>query len=194
MIYLVLTEKDLLPSKPIIKKPRSFNPIGAIVTGIILASAHTILYRSFWGKDIHVGFSVFGFLLLMLAIIGMYFLISLSAKYIAFVLKVEQHRTKSALIMEQALLAYLGFVPSYGFLLVYSTQGISMYTLLITIGTFILLFTAILYRDFEWLVKNKISLGYLLQWKYYPNIRLLAGISMLIVFAVTGTFFLSCLI
>jgi len=191
---VVLTEKDLIPTKPIIKKPPSFNPLGAIVVGLTLGATHALLYASLWIKTINVAFSIFGFLLLPAVIIALYFQVSLTAKYSVFVLKIEENKTKSALITREILLAYIGFVPSYGFMIVYSVRGLKLETLLITMGAYVILFGLMLYINFEKLVKKKVSLGYLLQWKYYINKGVLVGTATGTVVILTLIFFVACLI
>ena len=68
---MVLTEKDLVPTTPVIKKPKTFNPLGAAFSGLIIGTGHFLINNSFLEKTSHIALGILGIFLLILSILHM---------------------------------------------------------------------------------------------------------------------------
>ena len=69
---MTLTEKDLLTKAPAIKKPRTLNPLGAILYALIMGGGHTLFYNSFVRTKYVFGI---GFVGIFLVVVGALFLL-----------------------------------------------------------------------------------------------------------------------
>jgi len=174
---VVLTEKDF-PSKPIIRKPRTFNPLGGVFFALTLGGAHILLNNSLVEKNLPIGFSIFGFLLI---IIGMFFTLvasSLSSKYAIFITRIDKARNLLAQTIYQILLFYMGFVPIYGFTIVYGAV-VSINKIIFAALAVVLIFSIIIGINTKILLREKVSLGYLQQITFQPNKLILILLSTL---------------
>ncbi|MHA1687506.1 MAG: hypothetical protein ACTSYD_14075 [Candidatus Heimdallarchaeaceae archaeon] len=161
---MVLTAKDLVSTKPILKKPKTFNPLGGICTGLLLGGAHSLLAHTIVVKDIAIGFLTFSIILQILSLISFYATISLSGKYSSFILRTSSPPKQfQSMLAEQILMFYIGFVPSYGFTLSYSIQGLDFKKIVAVLIIIMVGFFAGLYYNTKLMKKKEVRLGHLLQ-------------------------------
>ncbi len=164
---MVLTETDLTQIRAI-KRPKTFNPLGGVVLGITLGIAHSNLSNYFVysiGTILTVIIAIF---LLLVSIVLIYITLSLTSKNIRFILLHERHKTFQSQFILNALLFYLGFTPLYGLAIVYASQRIPFPHFLIPIGVLLLIYSSILWFFAQYLHKEKVSMGYILDIKYQP--------------------------
>ena len=186
---MVLTDKDLVPKTPIIKKPRTFNPLGAIFFGLFLGIGHTLIYLSLIRKTYLWYFSIFGFILVILAAFFVLANISITAKSIVFLLKLDKSKTLLAQLFLQILVFYLGFLPIYGFIIVYLEQKIALWQILVTTVVAVVLFSLALIFNIYQIQKVKATLGDLKKLLYQPKRPLIICISVIVVVIVTAIVF-----
>ena len=168
---MVITDKDLLTKKPVVKKPRTFNPLGAIAFGLSLAFGQSLLYKSFIDKTINPGFSALGIFLLLISIAAMLGTLSVSGKYAVFMIKLDGQEKQLIQTALQIMYFYIGFIPVYGFTLVYSvtTGSLDFWKIIIFMIIVIVLFVpAIIYQIRKFNVKE-ITLNDLRELFFQPN-------------------------
>ena len=168
---MVITDKDLATKKPIVKKPRTFNPLGAIVFGLSLAFGHSYLYNSFIDKTISAGFSALGIVLLLISILAMLVTLSLSGKYTAFMIKLEGKEKLLIQSVLQIVYFYIGFIPVYGFALVYSISSGSLdfWKVIIFMISVLVLFALAIFYMIRLFNSKEIGLNDLRELFYQPN-------------------------
>ncbi|MCE7740836.1 MAG: hypothetical protein GOP50_00130 [Candidatus Heimdallarchaeota archaeon] len=187
---MALTEEDLISKTPTIKKPKTLNPLGAVIFGLLLGIGHTLIYSSLLRIRYYWYFSIFGFLLIALSVLVIIVVISLTSKSILFTLKIEKVKTPPALSVLQILLFYLGFVPIYGFSIMYLEQTIEFWEIMVTTAIVVVLFALALLLNIFLIKKEKASLGHLKKFFYQPKKLLLIGIGIMISSIVTAIIFL----
>lgn len=179
---MVLSAKDLVSKKPIIKKPKTFNPVGAILTGISLAGAHSLTVHIFKTKDIQNGYFAFAIILYILTLLAFYATISLSAKYLSFIYRVESPPKKlQNLMVEYTLIFYIGIVPSYGFTIAYSTSTLTFERILISLGIVLVGFLGGLVYNVYLMIQKEVRLGHLLQAFFQVKKGILIALDLVIV-------------
>ncbi|MHA1345345.1 MAG: hypothetical protein ACTSVO_13800 [Candidatus Heimdallarchaeaceae archaeon] len=157
---MVLTDKDFATKKPAVKKPRTLNPLGGVLIGFSMGGGQALIYKSFIDSTINVGFSALGIFLILLAATILLATLSLSGKYVSFIVKLEGENKKSIQTALQIMYFYIGFVPIYGFTLVYSISSGSLdfWKILIVIGVFVVFFAAEIFFVITLFYKKEISL------------------------------------
>jgi hypothetical protein len=177
---LVLTDKDFATKKPIVKKPRTLNPLGAVLIGLSMGGGQALIYKSFIDTTINVGFSALGIFLTLLAATFLLATLSLSGKYVSFIVKLEGENKKSIQTAIQIMYFYIGFIPIYGFTLVYSISSGSLdfWKILITMGVFIIFFTAEIFFVISVFNKKEISLVDLKEPFFQPELIIIIIISV----------------
>jgi len=187
---LSLTEKDLISKTPTIREPKTLNPLGAVIFGLLLGIGHTLIYSSLLEIGYHWYFSIFGFLLVALSILVIMIAISLTSKSIVFTLKIEKAKTLPAQSLFQILLFYLGFVPIYGFSIVFLEKSIEFWQIMVNTSIVVVLFAlAILFNIFL-IKREEANLGDLKKFFYQPKKLLLIGMGIMISSIVTAVIFL----
>ncbi|MCK5141158.1 MAG: hypothetical protein KAQ70_03110 [Candidatus Heimdallarchaeota archaeon] len=169
---MVLTDKDFVPKKPIVKKPRTLNPLGAFLVGLSMGGGQALIYKSFIETTINVGFSALGIFLTLLAATFLLATLSLSGKYVSFTVKLEGENKKSIQTALQIMYFYIGFIPIYGFTLVYSISSGSLdfWKILVVMGVFIVFFVAEIFFVISLFYKKEISLGDLKEPFFQPEL------------------------
>ncbi len=175
---MVLTDKDI-STKPIIKKPRTFNPLGGVFTGLFLGIGHALLIKSFIKNNIGIGRGVLGILLIILSVAPSLVAISLSAKFAIFNTIIEKSRNIVAQITFQIILFYVGFLPIYGFAIVYTTGNFELWKLLVLGSIQVVLVASLFLVNFRFLTKEKPSVRNLQKPLFQPNKILLILLSFL---------------
>jgi len=187
---LALLGEDIAPKAPIIKKPKTLNPLGAVVYAFLLGLGHTYVYSSLVKLRYYRYFSIFGFLLIGLSIFVIIVVISLTAKSILFTLKIERNKTLAAQTILQILLFYLGFTPIYGFSIAYFEKTIEFWEIFINIIVIAVLFALALFANIILIQKENPSLGHLKKPLYQPKKLILIGIGIIISSISTAIIFL----
>ncbi len=176
---MVLTERDLVPTKPIIKNPKTFNPLGAAAAGLVVGIGHFLINNSFLEKTSHYGFGILGIFLLILSIPTIMAVVSLSTKYAIFITKVETSKTIQNQFALQIMYFYIGFMPIYGFAVVFGAAVRNVEETIIATVEFwkigaasviiIALYTVIMIINLNLFQKEKRSLGDLKELLFQPN-------------------------
>ena len=176
---MVLTEKDLVPTTPVIKKPKTFNPLGAAFSGLIIGIGHFLINNSFLEKTSHIALGAFGIFLLILAVVSLMAVVSLSTKYALFVAKVEPSKTITNLFALQIVYFYIGYMPIYGFTIVFGSavrevgetliSSVEFWKIGVTSIIVIVLFTVAIIFNLYIFQKEKRSLGYLKELLFQPD-------------------------
>ncbi|MCG3220579.1 MAG: hypothetical protein H7641_04290 [Candidatus Heimdallarchaeota archaeon] len=175
---MVLTDKDIA-TKPIIKKPRTFNPLGGVFTGLFLGIGHALLNKSFIKNNVGLGIGVLGIILIILSVAPGLVAISLSPKFAIFNTIVEKSKNIVAQITFQIILFYVGFLPIYGLAIVYTTGNFDLWKLLV-LGAIHVVFVAGLFLiNHRFLTKEKPSISNLQKPLFQPNKILLILLSFL---------------
>ena len=187
---MALTEKDLISKAPVIKKPRTLNPLGAIICGLVLGIGHTLIYSSLVRIRYYRYFSIFGFLLVALSALVLIISITLTAKSILFTIKIDKRKTLSAQVVLQILLFYLGFTPVYGFSLVYFEGKIEFWAIMVNAVIVVVLYAIALIVNVMLIMREKASLGHLKQFFYQPMKLLIICFGIIISSIVTAVIFL----
>jgi hypothetical protein len=177
-MLLVLTDKDL-GTKPIIKKPRTFNPLGGIFTGLFLGIGHALLTKSFIRNNVGVGMGVLGIILVVLSVAPGLAAITLSPKFALFNTIVEQSRNIIAQITFQIIIFYVGFLPIYGFAMVYTVANLELWMILVLGAIQVVITAALLLVNLRILKTEKPSIGHLQKPLYQPNKLLIILLSFL---------------
>ena len=180
-----ISAKDIAPTAPAIKKPKTLNPLGAIICGLSLGGGHTLIYGSLLRTEFASYISVFGFLLVVLSMFVILVALNLTTKSILFTLKIEKEKTLAAQSIFQVLLFYLGFTPIYGFSIVYFEGTIEFWEIFVNTVVLIVLFTLALYFNLWLMQKENPSLGHLKQLMYQPKKPIIICICILISAVVT---------
>jgi hypothetical protein len=180
---LVLTDKDFATKKPIVRKPKTLNPLGAVLVGLSMGGGQALIYNSFIDASINVGFSALGIFLTLLAATILLATLSLTGKYVSFVVKLEGKHKKSIQTGLQIMYFYIGFIPIYGFTLVYSIGSgtLDFWKILIVMGVFVLFFAAELFYVISLFYKKEINLGELKEPFFQPELILMIIICVLTV-------------
>ena len=165
---MVLTEKDLM-AKPIIKRPRTFNPFGAILTGFLIGIGHGLINNSLVKKNTHFALGILGFFLIILSVVSILAAISLSAKTAVFNSRIEQHRKLVAQATFQVMLFYLGYFPLYGFSLIFLTSGVDLWKIMVLSLSVVGVFTIIFLYDIKILNIKEIKLADLREMFFQPQ-------------------------
>ncbi|MHA1303028.1 MAG: hypothetical protein ACTSQE_15970 [Candidatus Heimdallarchaeaceae archaeon] len=188
-LKVVLTESDFVQRKPI-KNPMTLNPLGAIITGISFGEGFVLLYNSLIDKTYNASTSVLGILLLLFSIISFFVSTVLTSKSIEFFLILEKDTQFFKRILVQSLLFYLGFTPSFGFLVAYGASTISFWKYFIPILVFSSGFFILVWDNIKILRKKEARIGNLLQPTYQPNKILVLALSALPILISTLTLIL----
>lgn len=175
---MVLTDKDLA-TKPIIKKPRTFNPLGGAFAGLFLGISHALITKSFIRTNAGVGIGILGILLAVLSIAPCLAAISLSPKFALFNTIIEKTRNIIAQITFQIILFYVGFLPIYGFALVYTVGGFQLWKMLVLAAVQVVLVATIYLVNLRMLQLEKPSFGHLQKAFYQPNKILIISLSFI---------------
>ncbi|NPD88078.1 MAG: hypothetical protein HGN29_05120 [Asgard group archaeon] len=175
---MVLTDKDIA-TKPIIKKPRTFNPLGGVFTGLFLGLGHALLDKSFIKNNEGIGIGILGILLIILSVAPGLAAISLSPKFALFNTIAEKSKNIIAQIIFQILIFYVGFLPIYGFAVVYTTRGFELWKLLVLGAIQVILIAVLFLINFRFLMKEKPSISNLQKPLFQPNKILLISLSFL---------------
>ena len=176
---MVLTERDLVPTTPIIKKPRTFNPLGAAFSGLLVGVGHFLINNSFLEKTSHIALGILGIFLLLLSIGSIMAVVNLSTKYALFTTKVEAAKTIPSQIAIQIVYFYIGFMPIYGFVVVFGSVVREVGDTLLSTVEFwkigvvsvivIVLFAVSILLNLNLFQKEKRSLGELKELLFQPN-------------------------
>ncbi|MCE7747626.1 MAG: hypothetical protein GPJ51_04470 [Candidatus Heimdallarchaeota archaeon] len=166
---MVISEKDLLAKAPIIKKPKTLNPFGAIILAALLGGGQALIRNSFVKHRIHVGLGVLGIILIIISIFFLYVAVSLSAKTALFTTKIEPSKTIYAQIALQIMFFYIGFLPIYGFSIVYFDKTLALWKILSIAFSILIFFAAILYLNVKIMQKDEAKLGDLKKPFYQPK-------------------------
>lgn len=165
---MVLTEKDLI-TKPIIKKPKTFNPLGAMFTGILLGIGHGLINNSFIKKSTHFALGILGIFLVIISVASILAAISLSAKTAVFNSRIEEFRKLEAQVIFQILLFYLGFFPLYGFSLIFITSDVDFWRIIVLSLSVVVFFAVIILYDIKILNNKEIKLADLREIFFQPQ-------------------------
>jgi hypothetical protein len=186
---LSISAKDLATTAPVIKKPKTLNPLGAVIYGLAIGGGHTLIYASLL-RDVYKPYiSVFGFLLVGLSMFIVLVTLSLTTKSILFTLKIDKARTLAAQYVFQVLLFYLGFTPIYGFSIVYFEKTIEFWEIFLNTAIVVVLFAVALYLSIWLMKKENPSLGHLKQLMYQPKKLIIIGICITISAVATAVLF-----
>ena len=181
------TEKDhLVPTTPTIKKPKTLNPLGAVVYGLLLSIGHYLIYASLLRVGLYAYFSVFGFLLAALSVPVIIVALNLTTKSILFTYKLDKRKTLPAQTILQILLFYIGFTPIYGFGIMYLETTIEFWEIMVNSVIVSTLFGGFLILNIFLMNKEKPSLGHLKQLLYQPKKILIVCIGISISAIVTA--------
>ena len=175
---MVLTDKDLAP-KPIIKKPKTFNPLGGVFAGLFLGLSHALMNNSFIKQNVGIGIGVLGILLIFLSIASGLVSVSLSPKFALFNTKIEKSRTIPAQMSLQIILFYIGFLPPYGFALVYTTRDFELWRLLVLGAVYVVLTALLFILNIRILLLENPSIGHLQKPFWQPKKVLLILLSFI---------------
>jgi len=181
-----LTAKDLGPSAPTIRKPRTLNPLGAVIYGLLLGIGHTLIYSSLLRIRYYRYYSIFGFILVAVSAAVIVVAITLTSKYILFTLKLEKEKTFPAQTIYQILLFYLGFTPAYGLSIIYLEQTIEVWEVFVNTGVVVALFALTLYANILLMKRENPSLGHLKKMMFQPLKLVLISIGIIISSIVTA--------
>ncbi len=165
-----LLESDITQKPRVSKKPKTFNPLGAIFTGIFLGLGHAYIYRSLITSQLINFWRIFsGIILVLLSSFTMVITLSLTSKSIRFFLIIDKTKTKPSMIVSNTLLFYIGLVPTYGFAVKYTTPAIPFYFILIAIGVLVLSIAGLLYLNITLLEETGARLGDLMETENQPK-------------------------
>lgn len=165
---MVLTEKDLM-TKPIIKRPKTLNPLGAIITGIFMGIGHGLINNSLIKKTTHFALGILGVFLIILSVASILAAISLSAKTAVFNSRIEEHRKLEAQTIFQIMLFYLGYFPLYGFALIFLTSGVDFWKILVLSLSVVSVFAILFIYDIKILSDKEIKLADLREMLFQPQ-------------------------
>ncbi len=165
---MVLTEKDLI-TKPIIKRPKTFNPLGAMLTGILMGIGHGLINNSLIKKNTHFGLGILGFFLIIISVASILAAISLSAKTAVFNSRIEEHRKLEAQAIFQVMLFYLGYFPLYGFSLIFLTSGVDFWKIIVLSLSVVVVFTLLFIYDIKILNVKEIKYADLREMLFQPQ-------------------------
>ncbi len=165
---MVISEKDLL-TKPVIKKPKTLNPLGAIFFAGLLGGGQALILNSFVKHTIHVGMGALGIILLVISTIFVIIAVSLSAKISLFMVKLEPTKTITAQYALQIMYFYIGFLPIYGFSIVYFEKSLALWKILIVTLLVLISFSIILYFNIILMKKDEARISDLKEPLYQPK-------------------------
>lgn len=175
---MVLSERDLA-TKPVIKKPRTFNPLGGIFAGLFLGIGHALITKSFIRSDVGVGMGVLGIILAVFSVVPCLAAISMSPKFALFNTIMEKTRNIIAQITFQIIIFYVGFLPIYGFSIVYTIRGFELWKMLV-LGAIQSVLVGVLYIiNLKIIQKENPSFGHLQNVFYQPNKILIIALSFI---------------
>ncbi|MCE7739354.1 MAG: hypothetical protein GPJ50_08245 [Candidatus Heimdallarchaeota archaeon] len=166
---MVITEKDLLNKAPVIKKPKTLNPLGAIILAALLGGGQALIRNSFVRHKIPVGSGVLGVILVIISIFFVLAAVSLSAKTVLFTAKIESSKTIYTQIALQIMFFYIGFLPIYGFSIVYFDKTLALWKILSITLSILITFAAILYVNINIMQRDEAKLGDLKKPFYQPK-------------------------
>jgi len=179
---MTLTEKDFI-AKPVIKKPKTFNPLGGIFVGLFSAGGHVLIVKSVFDNTLSNWFIILGILFIVISIAGNYLVLSLSAKFAAFTMKYDKTKNFQTQFAQQLVLYYLGFLPVYGFAVAYSLTSLEFWQITVLAIVSILLVSIGLYFNIKLMNEKEIEFGHLLQITYQPKKLTLGLLSVLPILA-----------
>jgi hypothetical protein len=156
-------------TKPIIKRPRTFNPLGAMLTGILMGIGHGLINNSLVKKNTHFALGILGFFLIILSVASILAAISLSAKTAVFNSRIEEHRKLEAQAIFQVMLFYLGYFPLYGFSLIFLTSGVEFWKMIVLSVSVVVIFTVIFLYDIKILNVKEIKFVDLREMLFQPQ-------------------------
>ena len=165
---MTISEKDLL-TKPVIKKPKTLNPLGAIFFAGFLGGSHALILNSFMKHVLNVGLGILGIILLIISTVFVIASISLSAKISLFMVKLETTKTISAQIALQIMYFYIGFLPIYGFAIVYFEKSLDLWKILIVTLVVLIMFSTLLYFNIRIMKKDEAKISDLKKSFYQPK-------------------------
>ncbi len=166
---MVITEKDLLNKAPVIKKPKTLNPLGAIILAALLGGGQALIRNSFVRHKIPVGLGILGVILVIISIFFVLAAVSLSAKTVLFTAKIESSKTIYTQIALQIMFFYIGFLPIYGFSIVYFDKTLALWEILSITLSILITFAAILYVNINIMQRDEAKLGDLKKPFYQPK-------------------------
>lgn len=166
---MVITEKDLLNKAPVIKKPKTLNPLGAIILAALLGGGQALIRNSFVRHKIPVGLGILGVILVIISIFFVLAAVSLSAKTVLFTAKIESSKTIYTQIALQIMFFYIGFLPIYGFSIVYFDKTLALWKILSITLSILITFAAILYVNINIMQRDGAKLGDLKKPFYQPK-------------------------
>ena len=176
---MVLTERDLVPTKPIIKKPKTFNPLGAIFAGLFIGIGHFLINNSFLTQDANPALGGLGIFFLVLSIPIIMLVISLSTKHTLFITRIETTKSISSQSALQIMNFYIGFMPIYGFTVAFGSavrnvddtllSTVEFYRIGVVSAIIIVLVASVLILNMQFFQKEKVSLGDLKQFLFQPK-------------------------
>ncbi len=180
---MVLTDKDFATKKPVVKKPKTLNPMGAVLIGLSMGGGQALIYNSFIDTSINVGFSALGIFLTLLAATILLATLSLAGKYVSFMVKLEGKHKKSIQTALQIMYFYIGFIPIYGLTLVFSISSGSLdfWKILIVMGVFIVYFAVEMFYVISLFYRKEIKLAELKESFFQPNLIIMIIICVLTV-------------
>ncbi|MCK4845495.1 MAG: hypothetical protein KAS95_07465 [Candidatus Heimdallarchaeota archaeon] len=176
------TDKDMI-GKTVVRKPKTFNPLGGIFVGLFSAGGHVLIVKSVIDNTLNNWFIILGILFIVLAIAGNYTVLSLSAKYTAFNMKYDKTKNFPTQFAQQLVLYYLGFLPAYGFAVAYSLTSLEFWQITVLALLCILLVSIGLYFNIKIMNQKEIEFGHLLQITYQPKKLTLGLFSLLPILA-----------
>jgi hypothetical protein len=176
---VVVTEKDLL-TKPVVKKPKTLNPLGAIFFAGFIGGGHALILNGFIKHTINIGLGALGVILVLFSTIFAIVAISLSAKIALFMAKFEPTKTVYAQYALQIMYFYIGFVPIYGFSIVYFEKSLALWKILIITLLVLVTFASLLYLNIRILQNDKARLSDLKKLFYQPKKIIVIALSFLV--------------
>jgi len=178
---MVLTEADLVAKTPV-KKPKTFNPLGAVFSGFFVAEGSVLMFNSMIEDSINSWYSFLGAVFIIFSILSYSVSISLTAKKLEFFKQLDKtYDLKKNLIIE-SLLFYIGFTPLFGFFFAYGVKGVPLWVFFAVIVFVCLTFSLFTIFNIYLLEKEESRMFHLLQFIYQPKKWLLLVISTITIF------------
>ena len=186
---MALTEKDLLAKAPVIKKTKTLNPLGAIFYSLVLGGSHTLIYNSFINSKYSIGIGIVGVFLLIIASLFILVASILSTKIVLFTIIIDKSKSISAQIALQIVYFYIGFIPIYGFSIVYFQKTIELWQIFVISLVVVIFYSLIIMFNFRLMKKDKAKISDLKETFYQPMKPLLISLNLLVTIIVTAILF-----
>jgi len=171
---MTLSDKDLI-AKTVVRKPKTFNPLGGIFVGLFSAGGHVLIMKSVFDNTLNNWFIILGILFIVIAIAGNYPVLSLSAKHAVFNMKYDKTKKFPTQFAQQLVLYYFGFLPAYGFTVAYSLTSLEFWQITVLALISILLVSIGLYFNIKLMNQMEVEFNHLLQITYQP-MKLILGL------------------